>query len=279
MTLIHAMQIIDSAGVPQGVLMENGTLTSRDYFVAVAEGDIPNHTRWDHFGYNPDVDNSEEDLISQGGTYVFPSPSGIQMDIVSTSVNDDGSPAGTGVQTVTLYYLSNTGAPLTEVITLNGTGVVATTATNIAQVNYLVASAVGSGGVAAGTITLSEHGGTTRVYGQILTGYTLSRQCIYTVPAGYVLFINSFVVSGVNTSAGHWCRFTLRATYDELAGVIRNFFLPFAETLVVDQSFYRQFITPLRFPAGVTLKVTALSDAAASNEIVSCALRGWLETA
>jgi hypothetical protein len=280
MSNFGSIKIIDSAGVPQGMVMENGTLTSRDYFVAVAEGDIPNHTRWDKFGYNADVDNAEEDMISQGGIYVFPALTGIQMDIVSTNDADGktAAPNSTGVRTVNIHYLDDTGAALIETITMNGTTAVATTATKISRVNYLTAKTIGSGGVAAGTITLSEHGATTKNYAQITVGYTRSRQCIYTVPLGNTLFITSLVVSGVNTAVGHWCRFTLRSTYDELENAVRNFFLPCAEILVEDGSFHRQFITPLRFPAGTDIKLTVISDASNSNEVTSCSLRGWLET-
>lgn len=274
----HGVKLVDTAGDSQGILMENGCPTVRDYFVGVAEGDIPNHKRWDKFGYNGDIDNVEEDIISQGGTYIFPALTGIQMDIVSTSANDDGSPVGTGVRTVSLHYLDETGTEHIEDITMNGTVPVATTALKISRINYLIAKTIGNLGVAAGTIMLSEHGGTSRNYAQITVGYTKSRQCIYTVPTGKTLFINSMVVSGVNTSAGHWVRFTLRTTYDEEELAIRDFFLPFAETMMVDQSFFRQFITPLRFPSGIDIKMTAVSDAAASNELCSCALRGWLES-
>ena len=273
----QATRIVDSAGIPRGILMEDNSLTSRDYQVAIAEGDILNHKLWSQLGFNGDIDNTEEDVIEQGGTYSFPALTGIQMDIRSSSANDDGVGLLTGIRTVTLYYLDETGTSHSEDITLHGTAVVATVALKISRVNGLRAKTIGSGGSAAGNITLTEHGATTHVYAQISTGFTRSRQAIYTVPKNFNLAIGSVVVSGVNGSVSHWCRFILRATYDDEISAVTTFFLPFAEMLVMDATVDRELSMPLKFPAGTDIKVSAISDAGASNEIVACVLRGWLE--
>jgi hypothetical protein len=175
-----------------------------------------------------------------------------------------------------LYYLDHTYAQQTEEVTLNGTSIVATTATDIFRINHMEASAVGTGGAAAGTITLSEHGGTTKTYAQIGVGQTRTRQMIYTVALGQTLYLTNVMISGVNGAAGHWCKFTLRATYDVLTGTIRNFFIPIFETQVVDQTVDRLFEIPVKIPATTDIRMIALSDGASAHEIVSCALRGYL---
>jgi hypothetical protein len=245
----------------------------------MAEGDLANHEHWLKLGFNGDVDNVEEDIIEKGGVYVFPAAAGIQMDIVSTSDLDGktASPLSTGVRTVHLHYLDDTGAEKEETITLDGTTAVATAATKIARVNYMHVGTCGSGGKAAGVITLTEHGGTTYTYSQISLGYTMSRQAVYTVPLGKILFLKSLNVSGVNVAATHWVRFILKVTYIKEDDLITDFFLPFAEVMLMDTSFHLDYSIPFRFPAGVTLKMTAVSDAGSSNELVSCAMRGWLE--
>jgi hypothetical protein len=242
----------------------------------IAQGAFSNIASWSKIGYNPDIDNAEEDLISQGGTYIWPATAQ-QMDVVSSSANDTS--AGTGVRTITIYYLDGSGVEHTETVTLNGVTPVATVATNIFRINYFRPATVGSGNVAAGNISLTTHGGG-NTYMYITAGFTRPRQMCYTVPAGKTLYITTVIVSGVNTSAGHWCRFTARATYDDKAGTVlpANFFMPFNELLVVDQSFQRDLLVPTRMPSGVDLKITAISDAGAANEVCSCATRGYLTT-
>src|SRR4051812_44779293 len=88
--------------------------------------------------------------------------SGAQRSFKSSSAND--AAAGSGVRQVKIVYytLSSAGViagPFTEIVTLNGTVAVPTVATNIALVERLEAVAVGSGGVAAGTITLYDDAG------------------------------------------------------------------------------------------------------------------------
>ena len=94
---------------------------------------------------------------------------------VSSSVEDDPAvivtgAAGTGIHTVTLYYLNAAGVELSEDINLNGQTSVATTSTAIYRVQNLRAKVCGTGKTAAGNITLSEHSGTTYKYGYIAFG-------------------------------------------------------------------------------------------------------------
>ncbi len=92
-------------------------------------------------------------------TYTEPA-SATQMEVVSSSTQDDGSPGGTGTRTLRItYYDGNMNGPFTEDITTNGTGAVATVATNIRFVEKLETLTVGSNGTNVGTITLRLVGG------------------------------------------------------------------------------------------------------------------------
>ena len=76
-----------------------------------------------------------------------------QRSIASANANDTG--AGTGAQQVTITYFDQLGAgPFTETLTLNGTTGVNTVNTNICFIEEIKVTRVGSGGVAAGIITL-----------------------------------------------------------------------------------------------------------------------------
>ncbi len=100
--------------------------------------------------------------------------SGAQRALKSGSAND--AAAGTGARTVRIWYytLANDGTiagPFTETVTLNGTSAVATVATNIALVEKLEVLTAGSGGVAAGTISLTANSdGTGATIASIATG-------------------------------------------------------------------------------------------------------------
>lgn len=85
--------------------------------------------------------------------------SGAQRSLKSSSAAD--AAAGTGARKVRIVYytLSSAGkvqGPFTEVVTLDGTNAVPTIATNIALVERLEAAEVGSGGAAAGTISMYD---------------------------------------------------------------------------------------------------------------------------
>jgi hypothetical protein len=51
MSNFGAIKLIDIDGVPQGLVLDENVIAVRDYLQAVAEGDIPNHTKWDKIGY------------------------------------------------------------------------------------------------------------------------------------------------------------------------------------------------------------------------------------
>jgi hypothetical protein len=103
---------------------------------------------------------------------------------------------------------------------------------------------------------------------------------IYTVPLGQTLYITSATISGVNAAVSHWCRFTLRANYDDKSDTVlaTTLWVPYFETSVVDQTIERDFLIPLRFPATTSIRLNVISDGASANEICSAALRGYVIT-
>jgi hypothetical protein len=70
--------------------MEDSTLTSRDYYQALGEGDITNHAAWSKIGYTPTMNTSESEIWSSTGAYVFPTAAA-GMEVVSSSANDTGT--------------------------------------------------------------------------------------------------------------------------------------------------------------------------------------------
>lgn len=251
----------------------NNSVMSIPFLYELARGNIPGCTPWVKIGFNADVDNVEEDLWSVGGVYVPPSAA-MQMEVVSSSADD--ASGGTGVKSVIIYYLDSNYREQSEIVTLNGTTEVPTTAKNILRVNNFRAYTVGTGGKAAGAIDV-RHLSDTPIYTRILAGYTRARNSFYTVPLNKILYVTSVKVGVGNASGGRYARFTTRATYDEKLGERVPYWTACTEISVQDGSLSFGLEIPSRFPEMTDIKVSAISDSVSADAICTCAIRGWLE--
>lgn len=174
-----------------------------DFFTAVGLGLVPGATRVAALGNNPDVDTTTlpEDIWTGGGTYPWMTAA-TSLEVLSSSANDTS--AGTGARTIVINGLDINYVPVTQTITLNGVTPVAVP-TQLFRINSSLITSAGSGKVNAGDITIRDAGGgTTR--GILPVGYGMTRQAVYTVPAGFTLqIISSFFgfneVSGGNKFA------------------------------------------------------------------------------
>jgi len=276
------IKFIDENGLHQEFKNIDGKprVSAMPYLYDIAQGFIPGHTSFAKLGFNGDVGTSEEDIWGIGGTYVFP-VSAQQMEVVSNSVEDDiltaGAVAGTGVHKVKISYLDNDYVEQTEEITLNGTAAVLTVATNIFRVNAIRASATGTGLKAAGLITIRNKTDHTTVYRSIAAGNTRGREMIYTISRGKTLYITSIAVSSGYSTTGKNVRWTARANLDDVNMTILpiGLFMPYFEVQTQDSAFHRDFEIPLKVPATVDLKLSAISDGA--NSVCMAAIRGWTE--
>lgn len=227
-------------------------------------------------GFNGDIDTAAaEDIIPQGGTYVWMSLAGQRLEVVSTGAQDTG--AGTGVQQVLLGYLDTSYVRRNEIITLTGGVAAPTVANNIIRVNRFRAYRVGGNYVAAGDISCQTLGGGT-IYSRILTGQTRARQGVYTVPAGSVLYVTSGVFVATGVASGKNIIFAMKATYEDETNTLLspNFFMPYAEVGICNSggtAFLREFEIPIRFPSTVDLKVSGTTDA--NDAICRVSLRGY----
>jgi len=143
--------------------------------------------------------SSTSEVAINGTTYNEPT-SGAQRALKSSSAND--AAAGTGARKVriTYYALASDGTitgPFTELITLNGTAAVATVATNIALVERMDVTSVGSGGVPAGTLTLAPAAdGTGTAIGTIAAGKRSTEWAHHYVSSGKRCAISDLIVVG-----------------------------------------------------------------------------------
>lgn len=161
----------------------------------VSRGLIAGHTAFSIFGYNGDVDTSEESVWPDGSTVPHPATASV-LDIVSTSTNDDGNPVGTGARTVYIEGLDNNYNVTSEIVTLNGTTAVQTTKEYL-YVNQFYVATVGTGGANAGEITAKVD---TTLYDLIAVGFNQRTTAHYCVPAGYTGYLTTGLITAGQAS-------------------------------------------------------------------------------
>lgn len=228
-------------------------------------------------GYTPVVTGATQiDIWNATSSSYVPLTTEQGLDVVSTDNTNDKA-NGTGALTVKIGYLTSTFVAKSEVVTMNGTTVVHTTATDIMYVNSFRVNTAGTSGVAAGTITLKTLAGAgAAVQSQIAIGQTRGRKMWYTVPAGKMLLIDSLDIGSTGTAAKDYIRYTFRANYDETAQVKSTIEFPFVEAATIEGGRTIMFPTPLAFPEGVTTRVVCQGDSATDKAVAYCMWRGHL---
>jgi len=173
--------------------LRNAMAVQEPYELQVSKGQIAGASTLYKFGTNPDVNGTEETVWSVGGDY--PWPTAAFTAFISSSSTADTS-AGTGAQTVTVEGVDENYAAQSITVSMNGqTQVQIGDASGWLRVNRIFVATSGSGGTAAGTIYVANSGVTSGVptgvtYGQIVQGDNQSQMSVYTVPAGFTLYLD-----------------------------------------------------------------------------------------
>lgn len=223
-------------------------------------------------GRNPSFTNTRVDLWNVGGTYVFP-PAPTQMSVVSTSAQD--GVGGTGVRQIVILYLDNNYAQQTTTVTMNGVTPVLTTPTNILRILKVFSTVTGTGGSAAGTITVTNGGHT---YAQIDIAYTASRQAIGTVPAGTAGYITDIVLSGSSTAATDFMEFDIRISALDTM-ILPGIFITVATFGLGTGNAVQQVCTPpIYVPATADVKITMSRTVGSGTCTAAGSFSGWLDT-
>ena len=246
--------------------------TSQEYLQAIAEGDIPGHSIFEKIGYSPASTAAETTLWTAGSAYVFPAGA-ISVEAVSASASDTS--AGTGARTVQVIYLDINYVQKEFVFTMNGATPVAGP-TDFFRVNTFHIETAGSGGKAAGLISLRLVGGGATVYSQMPAGATRSRNSSYTVPAGQTVYIQSILLSAAYSTAGKAVRMILHAskTPDGNISTAGTIFWPQMEAMLVDNALTFDRRSPIIFPSKTDIKVSVIGE---TNAICTSAISGWIE--
>lgn len=228
----------------------------------VSRGQIQGHSTVIVFGYNPDVDTTEESVWPDGGTVFHPTVASI-LKISSSSTNDTS--AGTGARTVYIEGLDGNYNVISETVTLNGQTAV-NTVNSYLYVNSFYVTAVGSGGENAGNINAGTGVVTAGVpavlYDIIAAGYNNRTTGHYCIPAGYTGYMTEGLFSSGQASGTTSVTGFLRQHGPD--GIVRVG----AVTTVNNSAAVFNFEQPYTIPEKNCIGATAIG-AAANNAVSS----------
>jgi len=213
--------------------------------LAISRGHSQGYRSLYKFGYNPDVDTTEETVWGNAGDYIW-LDSAVTMFVSSTSANDNGT--GTGARTILIQGLDEDYNEIEETITLNGQTQV-TTQLSYLRVYRAFVTLAGSNEGTSGVIYIGSSGATggvpnSSVYGSISVG-NQTQIAAYTVPAGYTLYIDEINFTAAVSQAQKLvhCKFNSR---DYESNVFRTRFVQVIQSNQLIQSF--------KYPQGFTEK-------------------------
>jgi len=168
---------------------------SEPFELQVARGQIEGHQIVQVFGYNGDLDQTEESVWPNGGTVPHPAAASV-LKVSSSSASDTAD--GTGARTVYIAGVDGDFDEVGEFVTLNGQTAV-NTLNSYLYVNQLYVASLGSGTANAGDINVGTGTVTAGVpavlYDMIATGFNQRTTAHYCVPAGYTGYLAKGVIT------------------------------------------------------------------------------------
>jgi len=174
------------------------------YYLAVAQGLIPNTSQVNIFAFSDSVKTTFYTLWELTGTtqYAFPA-SAVTMTLASTSALDNTR------ATILINGLDSSWNQISETIALNGTSNV-TTVNSYLRINSMIMTSTGTGQTTnVGTITAKNSGIT---YSVISIGISRSQAAVYSVPNGYTMYLTSINAFNGDAPAGNAINYQVKTT-------------------------------------------------------------------
>lgn len=171
-----------------------------DFRLECALGRRQGATVWNKFGYNTDVDTASAEVVAAFGGLWVPLTTASTLRFVSTSTDDDGSPAGIGANSLVVWGVDANRDQQIEVVTLNGTTNVDTVSTWLG-INRVAIYLAGSSLANVGNITVTAvTGGATQAY--LPAGEGTTQQLIYHTAADHQALVEYIVLNAQKFAAG-----------------------------------------------------------------------------
>ena len=169
-------------------------------YLPVAAQAVTNVSLHTVFGNNDTVGTTYELITNLDATPTQLGTSGDGIEVVGGSTDDDGSPTGTGAQTVKVKGLDTSFNIKEASMTLDGTTIVEQGDTTWTFINEAYITAAGTGLAAAGTLTFSNDAAGNNM-GLIEAGDYGIRNCWWKVPAGHTGYVHGFWYSVLPVAA------------------------------------------------------------------------------
>ena len=214
----------------------------------VARGYVQQHIPFFKFGYNAAVSSANETIWDGGGIYSYPT-SAAPLGVVATTTTDIGSQ-------ITVVGLDANYNEVSNIVTLNATTTVTTSA------SYLrVYRAYVSNNVAPVNNVNITHSGTK--VAQITAGENQTLMSVYTVPAGYTLYIGRGTISTATEGTNQIVTGRLVARF--FGGVFRT------QALVTLNNQFVEFDweTPLVIPEKTDIEARAIVSKSQDNAVAT----------
>jgi hypothetical protein len=246
------------AGIPYSITASG---KYEPFGLQVSRGQIMGHRSVIVFGYNPDVDQTEETVWPDGGVVNHPATATV-MKVSSDNTND--AAAGTGARTIVISGLDASYNEITETVTLNGQTAVNTTNSYL-RINDIYVATAGSGLVSAGTIYIG--GGTVTagvpatIYDLMYVGYNKRTTGHYTIPAGYTGYMVAGALTAGQNSGSNQITGRLLTTNSNSVSLTQA-----VAALNNGQAFY-DFQLPLSIPEKTDVEARAIG--ASNNNAIS----------
>jgi hypothetical protein len=227
-----------------------------------AAGLIDGRTTGNKTGRNANIDIGTEDVISQGGLYTPPTVARVH-NIVSSSASDTS--AGVGARTITINGLDSNYSDISEIVTLNGTTLVATVNSYI-FINRMTCTTVGTSETNVGNITATAVTDAT-ISAQIIASGGQSQLGVYQVPLGKTMYLSNFNASarvsggGAGTAVLHLMTRTFGGVWIKRQTIMIN--------LTGNSFVERMYKNPLVLTEKTMVKIQVTSDT--NNMDVTCA--------
>ncbi len=242
--------------------------TSEPFELQVSRGQISFHYALHKFGFNPDVDDALETVWAEGGLYSYLSAATVLK--VSSSSTDDTS-AGTGARTVQLYGLDADYNEINETVTLNGQTAVNTT-NSFLRINRMIVRTAGTGGTNAGVIYAGTGTVTTGVpankYATITIGDGQTLMALWTVPAGFTLYLYQTDVTVATTQNNKYAKISLVARPLGEVFQVKDLFVKSESQTTIEYAF------PLKFEEKTDIEYRCIGDSSGADIAISAAIDG-----
>jgi hypothetical protein len=251
--------------------LRNAMAVQEPYELQVSKGQVAGASSVYKFGYNPDVNGTEETIWSQGGDVVWPAAAFTAF--ISSSSTADTS-AGTGAQTVTVEGLDENYAFQSVTVNMNGqTQVQIGDASGWIRINRAFVAVAGSGGTAAGTVYIAATGvssgvPTGTIYASITDG-NQTQMAVYTVPASHTLYLDDLIFTAAISVANNYATVKLN-TRDFGSNVFRTKFI----NVLQSNELVIEFVFPLAIPEKTDIECRAVTSN--TNNQIGASFQGVL---